>query len=103
MQQVLSQESEESVQLSLRKIPAIYREVLVLRFQEELQIDEMAGVLSVPISTVKSRLYRGLEALRGALQGVWLGEKLDRLRTKADCACRCADCRAPTRGVLRMK
>jgi len=69
LHQVLSQENEETVQASLQKIPAIYREVLVLRFQEELQIDEMAGVLSVPLSTVKSRLYRGLEALRGALQG----------------------------------
>jgi RNA polymerase sigma-70 factor (ECF subfamily) len=69
LHQVLSQESEENVQASLRKIPAIYREVLVLRFQEELQIEEMAGVLSIPLSTVKSRLYRGLEALRGALQG----------------------------------
>jgi RNA polymerase sigma-70 factor, ECF subfamily len=69
LHQVLSQEAEENVQASLQKIPAIYREVLVLRFQEELQIDEMAGVLSVPLSTVKSRLYRGLEALRGALQG----------------------------------
>jgi RNA polymerase sigma-70 factor (ECF subfamily) len=68
LQHVLSQESEENVQASLRKIPAIYREVLVLRFQEELQIEEMAGVLSIPLSTVKSRLYRGLEALRGALQ-----------------------------------
>ena len=68
LQQVLSQETEETVQASMEKIPAIYREVLVLRFQEELQIDEMAGVLSVPLSTVKSRLYRGLEALRGALQ-----------------------------------
>jgi RNA polymerase sigma-70 factor (ECF subfamily) len=69
LQQVLSQESEENVQVSMRKIPAIYREVLVLRFQEELQIEEMAGVLSIPLSTVKSRLYRGLEALRGALLG----------------------------------
>jgi RNA polymerase sigma-70 factor (ECF subfamily) len=69
LHQVLSQETEENVQTSLQKIPAIYREVLVLRFQEELQIEEMAGVLSVPLSTVKSRLYRGLEALRGALQG----------------------------------
>src|SRR6266436_7478566 len=68
LHQVLSQETEENVQASLQKIPAIYREVLVLRFQEELQIEEMAGVLSVPLSTVKSRLYRGLEALRGALQ-----------------------------------
>jgi len=69
LQQVLSQEKEENVQSSLQKIPAIYREVLVLRFQEELQIEEMAGVLSIPVSTVKSRLYRGLGALRGALQG----------------------------------
>jgi len=68
LHQVLSQETEENVQSSLQRIPAIYREVLVLRFQEELQIEEMAGVLSVPLSTVKSRLYRGLEALRGALQ-----------------------------------
>jgi len=69
LRQVLSHETEENVQASLQKIPAIYREVLVLRFQEELQIDEMAGVLSIPLSTVKSRLYRGLEALRGVLQG----------------------------------
>src|SRR5262245_50354398 len=67
LHQVLAQEKEENVQASLEKIPAIYREVLVLRFQEELQIEEMAGVLSVPISTVKSRLYRGLDALRSAL------------------------------------
>jgi RNA polymerase sigma-70 factor (ECF subfamily) len=68
LHQVLSQESEENVQESLGKIAAIYREVLVLRFQEDLKIEEMAGVLSLPVSTVKSRLYRGLEALRGALQ-----------------------------------
>src|SRR6266567_7760109 len=69
LHRVLRQETEENVQSSLQRIPAIYREVLVLRFQEELQIEEMAGVLSIPLSTVKSRLYRGLEALRGALQG----------------------------------
>src|SRR5947207_10949276 len=67
LHQVLSHEAEENVQASLQKIPAIYREVLVLRFQEELQLDEMAGVTGAPISTVKSRLYRGLEALKGAL------------------------------------
>ncbi len=69
LHQVLSHETQANVQASLSQIPAIYREVLVLRFQEELQIEEMAGLLSVPLSTVKSRLYRGLEALRGVLQG----------------------------------
>jgi RNA polymerase sigma-70 factor (ECF subfamily) len=69
LHQMLRQESEENIQSSLERIPAIYREVLVLRFQEELKIEEMAGVLSLPASTVKSRLYRGLQALRGALKG----------------------------------
>ncbi len=69
LHQMLAQETEANVQSSLEKIPAIYREVLVLRFQEELQIEEMAGLLSIPVSTVKSRLYRGLDVLRGALEG----------------------------------
>jgi len=69
LQQILSGENEANVQTSLERIPPIYREVLVLRFQEDLKIEEMAGVLSIPVSTVKSRLYRGLEALRGELTG----------------------------------
>jgi len=69
LQQILSGEKEENVQASLERIPPVYREVLVLRFQEDLKIEEMAGMLSIPVSTVKSRLYRGLEALRGELQG----------------------------------
>jgi RNA polymerase sigma-70 factor (ECF subfamily) len=66
---LLSQESEGTVQASLEKLPAIHREVLLLRFQEELNLAEIATVLGAPLSTVKSRLYRGLEDLRGLLTG----------------------------------
>jgi RNA polymerase sigma-70 factor (ECF subfamily) len=66
---VMTQESEGAVHASLEKLPAIYREVLLLRFQEELGLAEIATVLSAPISTVKSRLYRGLEDLRVLLAG----------------------------------
>ncbi len=69
LKMVLSHEEEAGVHASLERIPAIYREVLVLRFQEELQIEEMATLLDTPVSTVKSRLYRGLEAVRQAMQG----------------------------------
>jgi RNA polymerase sigma-70 factor, ECF subfamily len=67
LQLLLSRENEQAVQLSLLKIPAYYREVLLLRFHEELGLEEIAGVLAAPLSTVKSRLYRGLEALKSAL------------------------------------
>ena len=67
LQLLVSRESKEAVQLSLLKIPAYYREVLLLRFQEELSLEEISAVLATPISTVKSRLYRGLTVLKSAL------------------------------------
>jgi RNA polymerase sigma-70 factor (ECF subfamily) len=70
LEQVLDAEVRTGIKLGLEKVPAIYREVLVLRFQEEMQIEEIAGVTGVPLSTVKSRLYRGLEALKSAMTNV---------------------------------
>jgi RNA polymerase sigma-70 factor, ECF subfamily len=64
---VLKGEEEATLQASLEQLHAIYREVLLLRFQEELGLAEIAAVLGAPISTVKSRLYRGLAELRGLL------------------------------------
>jgi len=46
---------------------AIYREVLVLRFYEDLSLEEIAKVTRAPLSTVKSRLYRGLSAIKPKL------------------------------------
>jgi RNA polymerase sigma-70 factor (ECF subfamily) len=66
---VLTEEEKTGVRASLDRIPTVYREVLVLRFQEDLGLEEIAGVLAAPLSTVKSRLYRGLAALRGAIEG----------------------------------
>jgi RNA polymerase sigma-70 factor, ECF subfamily len=64
LQQVLQSEEHDAIQASLGRLPVAYREVLLLRFQEELQLDEIARVQGTPISTVKSRLYRGLEELK---------------------------------------
>ena len=43
------------------------REVLLLASVEELRYDEIAGVLSIPIGTVMSRLSRGRDKLRRLL------------------------------------
>ena len=67
LQLLVSRESKQAVQFSLLKIPAYYREVLLLRFHEELSLEEISVVLATPISTVKSRLYRGLAVLKSAL------------------------------------
>jgi RNA polymerase sigma-70 factor, ECF subfamily len=69
LQLFLQSESQDRVQASLERLPAAYREVLLLRFQEEMQLDEIARIQATPISTVKSRLYRGLDALKELLAG----------------------------------
>ncbi len=43
------------------------REVLVLRFYEELSLEEIASITGAPLSTVKSRLYRGLASVKPEL------------------------------------
>jgi RNA polymerase sigma-70 factor (ECF subfamily) len=50
---------------ALEDLPVSYREVLSLRFEEEMKLEEIALVLAAPLSTVKSRLRRSLEQLRG--------------------------------------
>jgi len=66
---VLASEAASRMAHVLGRIPAAYREVLTLRFQEDLALEEMAKIIKAPLSTVKSRLYRGLEALRPVLEG----------------------------------
>ncbi|MGA9882313.1 MAG: RNA polymerase sigma factor [Candidatus Acidiferrales bacterium] len=63
----VQQENQTAMQLLLANVPAAYREVLVLRFQEDMKLEEIASVVSAPLATVKSRLYRGIEALRQLL------------------------------------
>lgn len=63
-----SREDSERLSSALGRLPAVYREVLLLRFQEDLPLDEIATVVKAPLSTVKSRLYRGLSAAREILE-----------------------------------
>lgn len=68
-QQIQQQEQDQKLALLLQHLPALYREVLTLRFHEDMQLEEIARVLDAPLSTVKSRLRRGLDMLQKKLQG----------------------------------
>lgn len=48
----------------LAQLPAAARAVLVLRYQEDLDPADIAGVLGMPLNTVKSHLRRSLDWLR---------------------------------------
>jgi RNA polymerase sigma-70 factor, ECF subfamily len=59
-----SSENGQRVTAALLTLDPLHREVLVLRFHEELSLEEIAQVTHAPLSTVKSRLYRGMAALK---------------------------------------
>jgi RNA polymerase sigma-70 factor, ECF subfamily len=52
----------------LGRLPTAQREVLVLALYGELSQTEIAGELDVPVGTIKTRMRRGLTALRQELQ-----------------------------------
>lgn len=56
------------VAAAVEALPEEQREVIVLKEYQGLTFLEIAQVLDVPISTVKTRLYRGLVLLRGRLE-----------------------------------
>lgn len=49
---------------ALYQIPLQLREVVILRFFEDLKIEDIALILKIPLSTVKSRLYKALKLLK---------------------------------------
>lgn len=63
-----SLEDREHITAALLELDTLHREVLVLRFHEELSLEEIAKVTRAPLSTVKSRLYRGLAMIKPGLE-----------------------------------
>lgn len=71
---VVSQESSENnllaadqrdyVLKSLNGLQQIYREVVILRYYQDLKLNDIAQVLQIPVGTVKSRLSSALQQLR---------------------------------------
>jgi RNA polymerase sigma-70 factor (ECF subfamily) len=61
-------EDRERIAAALLQLDTLHREVLVLRFHEELSLEEISKVTRAPLSTVKSRLYRGLAAIKPKIE-----------------------------------
>ena len=48
----------------LDQLPDYQKDVIILHYYQDLKLREIAGILNVSESTVKSRLYQGLNKLR---------------------------------------
>jgi RNA polymerase sigma-70 factor (ECF subfamily) len=68
LEQLLDFERASTLAACLAELPPIHREVLSLRFEEGMKLEEIADLCGLPLPTVKSRLQRALEGLRGRVQ-----------------------------------
>lgn len=56
------------IRTCLAELPPKQAAVITLRFQEEMELSEIARTLGLPLNTVKSHLRRGMETLRRRLE-----------------------------------
>jgi RNA polymerase sigma-70 factor (ECF subfamily) len=61
-------ERAEAVRAAILSLPPHHRAVIELRHFQELSYDEIAATLRIPLSDVKSHLFRARKALAGMLR-----------------------------------
>lgn len=54
---------------AIDKLPAKLKSIIMLRFFEDMSLDEIAQTIKINLSTVKSRLYKALEILKIDMKG----------------------------------
>jgi RNA polymerase sigma-70 factor (ECF subfamily) len=58
---------EERIRQLVAELPSRARLVVTLRYQEDLDVSDIAAILDMPVNTVKSHLRRSVELLRNRL------------------------------------
>lgn len=57
------EEGLEDLRAVLSAVPEIHREVLLMRYVDDMSLEEIASALSIPLGTVKSRIHNALKIL----------------------------------------
>ncbi len=69
---LLRSETQMLISTALARLLPEQQAVIELKFFQDLTFEEIAGILDIPLSTIKSRLYAGLEVLKARLGNGYL-------------------------------
>jgi RNA polymerase sigma-70 factor, ECF subfamily len=67
---VTENEQWNELQAEIMKLPEKYRTAIVLKYVEDLSLEEISQIMDIPVPTVKTRIHRGREALKKVFQMV---------------------------------
>src|SRR5690348_2558056 len=62
--ELLLSDTQRIIHQAIDTLPPKYKSVMVLRYLQELSLQEIGEVLDMPVTTVKTRVHRGREFLR---------------------------------------
>ena len=60
-------ELQSRLEVAVRRLPVDFRQLILLRHRQHCRYDEIARITELPIGTVKNRIFRAREMLRGEL------------------------------------
>ncbi|EFM11652.1 RNA polymerase, sigma-24 subunit, ECF subfamily [Paenibacillus curdlanolyticus YK9] len=62
------QETRQEIIRSLDELPDVQKQVVMLRFFQDLKLQDIAEALQLPLGSVKTHLYKGLRKLKDRLK-----------------------------------
>jgi RNA polymerase sigma factor, sigma-70 family len=68
--EIINLEIKDIIKTNLKELPEKYRIIIVLRYYENLDYNEIAKLLDKPLGTVKTELYRAKALLKDKLRNV---------------------------------
>lgn len=69
-QDLVRKQKLKSIDEAIDSLPAKYREVIIYRHRDDKPYEEIAGILRVPVGTVKARIFRARELLKKKLKSI---------------------------------
>ena len=66
--ELMLSETQRIIHEAIGTLPPKYKSVMVLRYLQELSLQEISQVLDIPVTTVKTRVHRGREFMRKKLE-----------------------------------
>lgn len=69
------QKEESDLYYAVMELPKKYRVPLYMYYYEDYSVNEIADMLDINTSTIRTRLMRAREKLKDKLQGVWTDEQ----------------------------
>jgi RNA polymerase sigma-70 factor (ECF subfamily) len=67
--ELLLSETQHNIRKAIDSLPEKYKSVVILRYLQDMSLQEIGDVLNMPVTTVKTRVHRGREFLRKKLEG----------------------------------